>query len=209
MKKRLAVFASGGGTNMQAIIDAINNNEINGEIVYLVSSNPKAGAIARAINNNISYGVYTLKDFENAKMRDQAILTDLKKYNIDYILLAGYLGIVTPVLLNEYRGKIINIHPSLLPKHGGKGMYGIIPHRAAIAAKEAFSGATVHFVDEGTDTGAIILQKSLPILPTDDEYSLQERILKNIEHKIFPQAVKLLCEDKVKLIDGKAIILEE
>lgn len=210
MKKRLAIFASGDGTNMQAIIDAINNGQINGQIVLLISSKNDAGAITRAINNGIPYEVFPLKDYKgDAIARDLDILKVLNKYNIDYIILAGYLGILNPCIIAKYKYKIVNIHPSLLPKFGGTGMYGIKVHKAVIDSKELISGATVHFVDEGTDTGPIILQKKLEVFDDDDEYSLQQRILENIEHKIFPYAISLLCDGLLEVIDGKVKILEK
>ncbi len=207
MKKRLCIFASGSGTNMQAILDEIDKGNINGEVVLLVASSKDIGASKRAKSRGIAVKEFLLKDFESPVKRDQKILVVLDQYGIDYIILAGYLGILTKELISKYPNKIINIHPALLPKYGGKGMYGLNVHKAVIAAHEQYSGATVHFVDEGTDTGAIILQKSLKVLDNDDEYSLQQRVLTEIEHKIFPYAVKLLCEDKIKIIDNKVVIL--
>jgi phosphoribosylglycinamide formyltransferase-1 len=209
MKKRLCVFASGSGTNMQAVMDQIDQGNINAEIALLIASASNIGAIERAQSKGIPFRIFLRKDFVSSEDRDKAIIKTLKEFNIDYIILAGYLGILTKELISHYPNKIINIHPSLLPKFGGKGMYGINVHRAALAAKEQYSGATVHFVDEGTDTGPIILQQSLKINPDDDEYSLQRRILNEIEHKILPYAVKLLCEDKIKVIDNKVVIKQD
>lgn len=207
MKKRLCIFASGNGTNMQAILDDIDNGNINGEVVLLITSVKNTGAADRAIKRNIPVSEFLLKDFQDATMRDQKIVQVMKEYSIDYIILAGYLGILTKELISKYPNKIINIHPALLPKFGGKGMYGLNVHRAVIAAREEYSGATVHFVDEGTDTGAVILQEKLKVNSDDDEFSLQQRILTQIEHKIFPLAVKLLCEDKIKVVNNKVVIL--
>ena len=207
MKKRLCIFASGNGTNMQAILDDIDNGNINGEVVLLITSAKNTGAESRAKKRNIPVKEFLLKDFLDAAMRDKKIVQALEEYNIDYIILAGYLGILTKELISKYPNKIINIHPALLPKFGGKGMYGINVHRAVIAAREEYSGATVHFVDEGTDTGAVIIQEKLKVNSDDDEFSLQHRILTQIEHKIFPLAVKLLCEDKIKADNNKVVIL--
>ncbi|HEY8443749.1 MAG TPA: phosphoribosylglycinamide formyltransferase [Clostridia bacterium] len=207
MKKRLCVFASGSGTNMQAIMDEIDKGNINGEIVLLVASAPDIGAIERAKAKGIPYKVFPKKEYASAEERDKAIAQALKEYNIDYIILAGYLGILTKELISHYPNRIINIHPALLPKFGGKGMYGVNVHRAVIQAKEKYSGATVHFVDEGTDTGPIILQRKLKVKPDDNEYTLQQRILTKIEHKLLPYVVKLLCEDKIKVENNKAILM--
>lgn len=207
MKKRLCIFASGNGTNMQAILDDIDSGEINGEVVLLITSAKNTGAEERAEKRNIPVRVFLLKDYLNAEVRDENIIQALEQYSIDYIILAGYLGILTKKLVTKYPNRIINIHPALLPKFGGKGMYGINVHKAVMAAGEKYSGATVHFVDEGTDTGAIILQEKLKVNDDDDEFSLQQRILNQIEHRIFPLAVRLLCEDKIKIIDNKVIIL--
>jgi phosphoribosylglycinamide formyltransferase-1 len=206
MKKRLCVFASGSGTNMQAIMDEIDKGEINGEIVFLVASAPDIGAIERAKSKGIPYKVFSKKDYATPEDRDQAIAQALKDYNIDYIILAGYLGVITKVLISRYPYRIINVHPSLLPKYGGKGMYGINVHRAVIKNKERYSGATVHFVDEGMDTGPIIWQKSIQVMVNDNEYTLQQRILIQAEHKILPWVVGLLCEDRIKVADNRVII---
>jgi len=206
MKKRLCVFASGGGTNMQAITDEIDKGNINGEIVFLVASAADIGVIERAKSKGIPYKVFSKKDYATPEDRDQAIAETLKDYNIDYIILAGYLGVVTKVLISQYPYRIINIHPSLLPKFGGKGMYGINVHRAVIQAQEKYSGATVHIVDEGMDTGPIIMQKKLKVNPDDDEYTLQQRILTQIEHKLLPYVVKLLCDDRIKVVNNKVVI---
>lgn len=207
MKKRLCIFASGNGTNMQAILDDIDSGKINGEVVLLITSAKNTGAEERAKKRNIPVRVFLLKDYSNAEKRDKDIIQTLDQYSIDYIILAGYLGILTKELILKYPNRIINIHPALLPKFGGKGMYGINVHKAVIAAGEEYSGATVHFVDEGTDTGEIILQEKLNVNDDDDEFSLQQRILTQIEHKIFPLAVRLLCEDRIKIIDNKVVIL--
>ena len=191
---------------MQAIMDEIDKGNINGEIVLLIASSSDIGAVARAQKSGIQVRVFSRKDYQTSEDRDKEILQTLQEFDIDYIILAGYLGILTPHLISQYPNKIINIHPSLLPKFGGKGMYGINVHKAVIQAKEKLSGATVHFVDEGTDTGLIIMQKRLKVRADDDEYSLQQRILTQIEHKIYPYVVKLLCEDKIKVIDNKVVI---
>ncbi len=205
--KNIAFFCSGGGTNMAAVLKKIGEGKICGRAAYVVSSSPSAYALVRAEEAGVASGVFPLKAYESAEDRDRAILAKLKENKIDLIVLAGYLGIVTGVLINAYRGRIINIHPALLPKYGGKGYFGINVHREVLSHKEAFTGATVHFVDEGTDTGAIIMQKSVPVEPCDTPESLQQKVMLNCEYIILPEAVRLFCEDKLRLEGGKAIFI--
>lgn len=207
--KKLAVLVSGGGTNFQSILDSIERGEINAQVSLLISSNAQAYAIERAEKHSIPVFVCAVKDFESREKRDEKILELLSAHNVDYVLLAGYLGIVSPPIIERYRNKIVNIHPALLPSYGGKDYYGINVHRAVIAAKEPFSGATVHFVDEGTDTGLIIAQEKLPVLPSDTAETLQQKILEKIEHKLFPRVVRLLCDDRVSVRGGKVVIDEK
>ncbi|KAI4453259.1 phosphoribosylglycinamide formyltransferase [Holotrichia oblita] len=183
---------------MQAIIDAIKTQKLDAEICVVVSSNDSAYGLERARANGIPAFVRAKSSFKSLNERDESILELLKPYNVDYIVLAGYLGVLTENLVNAYPDKIINIHPALLPKFGGKGMYGINVHKAVIAAKENTSGATVHYVDLGTDTGKIILQESLEVLPDDTPESLQARILENIEHKLLVKALIKLEKEKSK-----------
>ena len=193
-KKNLGVLVSGGGSNLQAVIDAAQNGEINGRIAVVISSNPSAYGITRAQNHNIPSAVAALADFDgNRPLRDARIVETLRWYNVDYVILAGYLGVLTEPLLLAYKDRIINIHPSLLPKFGGVGLHGLNVHRAVLAAGEKTSGATVHFVEEGVDTGRIIAQESLDVLPSDTPESLQTRILDQIEHKLLVRVVGDLC----------------
>lgn len=193
MKKNIAVFISGGGTDMQSIIDATESGYINGQVVCVVANKDGIYGLERAKKHNIDNVVFSGKDYESLSQRDQAILEYLKPYNIDLIVLAGYLSIVTPVLVNEYRGRMINIHPALIPSYCGMGMYGMNVHRAVIAGKEKYSGATVHYVDEGADTGKIIAQEKVEVKEDDTPESLQERVLE-LEHVLLPKVVKQLCE---------------
>lgn len=190
---------------MAAILDAIDRGEINGKVVAVIASNDRAYALTRAKERGIPAHVCALRDYENNEARDREILRLLDYYEADYVLLAGYLGIVSPFLVDAYPNRIVNIHPALLPKFGGKGFHGIHVHEAVIAAGEKQSGATVHFVDGGTDTGPIILQRALSVLPSDTPESLQARILEQIEHKIFPEAVKKLCDDEITVEGGKVV----
>lgn len=205
-KKNLVVLVSGSGSNMAAILDAIDRGEINGEVKAVISSNAEAYALTRAAVRKIPAYVCARAAYENAEARDREILRLCRLHDADYILLAGYLGIVSPCIVEAYPYKIVNIHPALLPKFGGKGFFGIHVHEAVLAAGEKESGATVHFVDNGTDTGAIIAQGKVPVLPGDTPHDLQARILENVEHKLFPQAVGWLCDGKVHVEDGKVTV---
>lgn len=205
MRKRLAVFVSGGGTNMQSIIDNCENGVINGEVALVISSNDSAYALSRAKNHSIPAFVCKLTDFSDKEARDEKILLLLLKYNIDFCLLAGYLGIITSVIIDKFPNRVINIHPALLPKFGGENCYGLNVHKQVIEAGEKESGATVHFVDCGTDTGLIIDKMNLPVEIGDTAESLQKRILETIEHKLFTRVIKDLCDDKIFVINGKVV----
>lgn len=185
---------SGNGTDFQALIDGEKNNAFDGKIVVAVSSNDKAYGIERAKQAGIDCFVCKKADYNSEVERDEAVLKIFKKYGVELVVLAGYLGILTKPLIDAYPKAIINIHPALLPKFGGKGMYGLNVHKAVIAAGEKKSGATVHYSDCGIDTGAIILQRSLDVLPSDTPESLQQRILNEIEHPLLVEAVALLCK---------------
>lgn len=202
-KKKLAVLVSGGGTNMQAIIDSIDSGNINATVKVVISSNKDAKALDRATKHGIKNYVASKNDYSSAKERDSYILSLLNSFQVDYVLLAGYLGIISDNLIDAYKNRIINIHPSLLPKFGGANYHGLNVHKAVIDAGEKTSGATVHFVDGGIDTGLIIDNMSLDVKADDTPESLQDRILSTIEHKLFVRVVKDLCEDKIKVKDNK------
>lgn len=187
--KKIAVFVSGSGTNLQNIIDAIEKKEINAKIVLVVASKQGIFAIERAKNANIPVSIYDKGNYENLSLMYADLIDELKEKGVEYIVLAGYLTILTPNIINAYRQKIINIHPSLLPKFGGKGYYGLKVHKAVIEAKEEVSGATVHFVDEEIDTGDIIAQVKVPVYEYDTPEILQARVLKE-EHKLYIKALK-------------------
>ena len=194
MKKRLAVLISGGGTNLQAILDACKKDEINAEVVLVVSSNAQAYGLTRAKNFGIGTVIAQKSDYESNEKRDEYILKELKTAQPDFIVLAGYLGILTDILISAYPKKIINIHPALLPSFGGKNFHGLNVHKAVIEAGEKYSGATVHFVDSGIDTGEILAQEKLAVLDSDTPESLQQRILETIEHKLLIGTLKELCK---------------
>ena len=192
--KNIAIFVSGGGTDMQSVIDAVNAGKINGKIKLIVANKDNIYSLQRAKNEGIPSKVYKVKDYDSIEKRDEAILNDLITNKIDLVVLAGYLSIVTPIIVDKFRDRIINIHPSLIPKFCGKGFYGLKVHEAVINAHEVESGCTVHYVDEGADTGKIIEQVKVPVYPTDTAEILQQRILKE-EHILLPKVVAELCKE--------------
>lgn len=197
-KIRIAVLVSGSGSNLQAILDGIENGRIDAEVALVFSNRKDAFALKRANSKNIKTFYLNIKNFKSDEDYDKAIIQKLKEYSIDYVILAGYLRILTPLFIKTYRNKIINIHPSLLPKHGGKGYYGIRVHESVINSKDEYTGATVHFVDEGTDTGNIILQKKIKVDKDDNAETLQKKVLE-IEHKIIVEAIdKLVRGEEVE-----------
>lgn len=206
-KKNLAVFVSGSGTNFIAIQEFILDNNVNGKIVLLISSKPDALALSKAERYSIDYCVIQQKSFNNFEDYANEMHNKLKQYNVDYIILAGFLKKIPLKIIQVYKYHIINIHPALLPKFGGKGMYGIHVHEAVLKAGETETGPTVHFVDEIYDNGAIIMQKKVPIKPDDTPEVLQKRVLE-YEHKILPRVVQLICDDKIKINNNKVIIEE-
>lgn len=206
-KKKIAVLVSGGGTNFQSIIDNINSNKINGEICVVISSKQGVYALERAKNNNIPYEIIERKNFDSASDFEAAMIDVLEKYGAEIIVLAGYLSIIGEKLVAKYKNKIVNIHPSLIPSFCGKGYYGLKVHEKVLEYGVKVTGATVHFVDEGTDTGPIIFQRSLQINNDDSPEILQKRVME-IEHVILPLAVKYLCEDKIKVVGRQTFILD-
>lgn len=186
---RISVLVSGGGTNLQAVIDSIEAGRIrNAEIACIISSNPKAFALERGIKHGIKTFVIDKSQYPAMSLRTKAIISALKEEKTDLVVLAGYMSVLEPELIEAFRGKIINIHPSLIPKYCGKGFYGHRVHEAVIAAGEKESGATVHFVDEGVDTGPIIIQQKVPVLEGDTPDDLGARVLK-VEHQILTEAI--------------------
>jgi phosphoribosylglycinamide formyltransferase-1 len=195
--KRLAVLASGSGSNLQAIIDAIKNKDLTDvEIAIIVSNKKDAYALERARLNNIEDVFLNPKDFNSNEDFDKKIVEVLKTKEIDLIVLAGYLKILTDVFINAFENKIINIHPALLPHFGGKGMYGKKVHEAVLKNNEKESGCSVHYVTLGIDEGPIICQKKVPVLPNDTVDTLAARVLDE-EHKLIVEGVKLALSCKV------------
>ena len=193
--KRLAIFVSGGGTDFQSIIDGVNGKTIHAEIVLCVASKQGIYAIERAKQHNIPYKVFNKSDYACVAEMFDEIASLLDRLEVDLIVLAGYLTILPQPFVAKYKGKIINIHPSLIPKYCGDGYYGIAVHRAVIEAGEPESGATVHYVDEGVDTGNIIRQEKVPVYPEDTPETLAARVLA-LEHKLLPEVVKQLCANQ-------------
>lgn len=189
---RLAVLVSGSGTNLQSVIDAIQSGTLKSQIVCVISNKEKAYGLERARRHHIpDYFIDPKEASYNEKLLER-----LQKEKVDLVVLAGYLKIVDPNLIKAYPHRIINIHPSLLPKFGGKGFYGLYVHKAVIEAGEKESGATVHFVDEGVDTGEIILQKRLKVAEDDTPERLQTRILEQIEHTLLVEAIQKLEQEE-------------
>ena len=195
---KIAVFVSGGGTNLQAIIDNTKDGILKDiEIVLVLSSSKDAYALERAANNGIKSAVVSKKDFDSIEAWDEAVVSAVDESGAELIVLAGYLSLMGPKVVSKYSNRIINIHPALIPSFCGAGMYGIRPHQAALAKGVKVSGATVHFVNENYDEGPILLQKAVDVLPDDTPESLQQRIMKECEWKILPQAIRLIADGKV------------
>mgnify|MGYP002624888667 CR=1 FL=1 len=191
---RIVVLVSGGGTNLQAIIDGINNNTIrNTEIVEVVSNNASAYALTRASDNGITGKCISPKDFDSRDEFNKALVKEMDKVNPDLIVLAGFLVNIPAEMVAKYERRIINIHPSLIPSFCGKGYYGLKVHEAALKRGVKVTGATVHFVDEGTDTGPIILQKAVEVLDGDTPEVLQRRVMEQAEWVILPKAIDMIA----------------
>jgi len=204
---KIAVLVSGGGTNLQAIIDAIENKTItNTEICLVYSNNPNAYALERAKKAGIKTVAKSPKEFENREDFNKALLQILKDASPDLIVLAGCLVVIPDIVVREFEGRIINIHPSLIPSFCGTGYYGLKVHEKALERGVRVSGATVHFVDEGTDTGPIILQKPVMIRQDDTPEVLQKRIMEQAEWKILPMAIDLIANNKVQIRGNKVFI---
>lgn len=203
----IVVLVSGGGTNLQAIMDKIADGTVtNTKIAAVISNNANAYALERAANAGIPAECISPKHFENRELFNEALLAGVKKYNPDLVVLAGFLVIIPPALIAEYRNRLINIHPSLIPSFCGTGYYGLKVHEAVLARGNKVTGATVHFVDEGTDTGPILLQKAVYVQQGDTAEVLQKRVMVEAEWEILPQAIDAIANGRVTMVDGKAWI---
>ena len=201
---RVVVLVSGGGTNLQAIIDAVENGTItNTDIVGVISNNKNAYALERAAKHGIKSVCVSPKSYETRAEFNDALLNTVNEFEADLLVLAGFLVVIPEKMIEAYRNRIINIHPSLIPSFCGTGFYGLKVHEAALEKGVKVVGATAHFVDEGTDTGAIILQKAVEVQKGDTPEVLQRRVMEQAEWKILPQAIDLIANDKLEIIDGK------
>ena len=206
---RIAVFVSGGGTNLQAIIDKINSGEIhNTEIAVVISNNKNAYALERAAKAGIEGVCISPKDYENREAFNKSFLEKLNSYNVDLVVLAGFLVVIPEEMIRQYRNRIINIHPSLIPSFCGTGFYGLKVHEGVLERGVKVTGATCHFVDEGTDTGPIILQKAVEVMEDDTPETLQRRVMEQAEWIIMPRAIDLIARGCVSVVDGKVKIGE-
>ena len=204
---KIAVCVSGGGTNLQAIIDGIENQTItNTQIKVVISNNKNAYALERAKQHGIEAVCISPKDYESREAFNEDFLAKLDSYNVDLVVLAGFLVVIPPQMIVKYRNRIINIHPSLIPSFCGTGYYGLKVHEGALARGVKVTGATVHFVDEGTDTGPIILQKAVAVEEGDTPETLQRRVMEQAEWIIMPQAINLIANGKVSVTDHKVTI---
>ena len=204
---KIAVLVSGGGTNLQAIIDAIEAGTItNAQIDVVISNNPGVYALERAKNAGIEAMCLSPKEFESREIFNDVLTKTIIDRGIDLVVLAGFLVIIPPRLIKAYKNRIINIHPSLIPSFCGTGFYGLKVHEEALKRGVKVTGATCHFVDEGTDTGPIILQKAVCVEPDDTPKSLQQRVMEQAEWKIMPQAIDLIANDRIEVVDGRVVI---
>jgi phosphoribosylglycinamide formyltransferase-1 len=195
---KLAVFASHGGSNLQAIIDACKNRELEAEVSVVISNNSDSFALERARREVIPYFHLSSKIYPEQEKLDEAVYSILKSYSVEIIVLAGYMKKLGKLILDKYKGRILNIHPSLLPKYGGKGMYGTFVHEAVLKSGENETGVTIHLVDEEYDRGEILNQCIVPVMKEDTVETLSKRVLES-EHLIYVETLKLISEGKIKL----------
>lgn len=203
---RVGVCVSGGGTNLQAIIDKVENGTItNTELCVVISNNAGAYALERAKAHKIPAICISPKNYESREAFNEAFLDTVDSYHLDLIVLAGFLVVIPPKLVERYANRIINIHPSLIPSFCGTGNYGLTVHEHVLARGVKVTGATAHFVDEGTDTGPIILQKAVAVEDDDTPKSLQLRVMEQAEWEILPEAINLIANNKIEVKDGRVI----
>ena len=204
---RILVCVSGGGTNLQAILDAIDTGKItNTEVAAVISNNAGAFALERARNKGIEAICLSPKSFADRAAFNEALVNKVKEINPDFIVLAGFLVAIPAAMIDAFPNRIINIHPSLIPSFCGVGFYGLHVHEAVLARGVKVTGATVHFVDNGMDTGPILLQKAVEVLPGDTPKALQQRVMEEAEWQILPHAIDLIANGRVKVVEGKAMI---
>lgn len=206
---KMAVLVSGGGTNLQAVLDAMDAGRIQGATIEVViSNNAGAYALERARNHGIAAKCISPKNYESREAFHQALLLSLQSYGVDLVVLAGFLVSIPPCMVEAYPNRIINIHPSLIPSFCGVGYYGLKVHEGVLDRGVKVTGATVHFVDAGTDTGPILLQKAVKVRQEDTPKILQQRVMEEAEWKILPEAISLIAAGRVQIKDGKTRIVE-
>lgn len=204
----IAVLVSGGGTNLQALIDAEKRGEIqNGSISCVISSKPGVYALERAKKNGIDTVVIARADYPNIRSYTAAVTKELRARHADLVVYAGFMTILDEQIVKAFPGKMMNVHPALIPSFCGKGYYGLHVHEAALEKGVKLTGATVHFVTEECDGGPIILQKAVPVLNGDTPEILQKRVMQECEWKILPEAVSLFCQGRIKIIGNKTEII--
>lgn len=204
-KLRVGVFASGSGSNLQSIIDQSMAGKINAEVTVVISNNSKAGALERAARHGIPHYHISVKQFATEWQYVQKLLDVLQEHQVQLVALAGYMKMMPIAVIREYKDKMINVHPALLPDFGGKGMYGHFVHEAVLAGGRAVSGATIHLVDEEYDQGPIVAQRSVPVKSDDTPETLAARVL-TVEHELYPEVIQLFALGRIKVIDRKVII---
>lgn len=206
---KLAVLVSGGGTNLQAIIDSMADGRItNAEISVVISNNKNAFALERAKKNGIPAVCISPKDYETRDAFNEVLLAKIQSYEADLIVLAGCLVVIPEIMVNAYPNRIINIHPSLIPAFCGTGYYGLKVHEGVLERGAKVTGATVHFVDKGTDTGPIILQKAVEVRQGDTPKALQQRVMEEAEWKIMPEAIDLIANGKIHVDEENHVVIE-
>ena len=207
---KVTVLVSGGGTNLQAVLDSIAEGRIrDAEVTGVISNNPNAYALERAKAAGVPGKCISPKSFGTREEFNEKFLEAVDEYRPDLIVLAGFLVVIPPAMISRYRNRIINIHPSLIPSFCGTGYYGLKVHEAALERGVKVVGATVHFVDEGTDTGPIILQRAVEVQPGDTPKALQKRVMEQAEWQILPEAIDLIAQGRVRVTDGRAVVAEE
>lgn len=206
---KIGVLVSGGGTNLQAILDAVKNHEItNARVQLVISNNAGAYALTRARDHGVEAVCISPKNYGSREEFHKALLEKLQESQVDLVVLAGFLVAIPEMIVNAYPNRIINIHPSLIPSFCGVGYYGLRVHEGVLARGVKVTGATVHFVDAGTDTGPILLQKAVEVQSGDTPEILQRRVMEEAEWKILPRAIDLIANNKVQVKDGRAEIKE-
>lgn len=207
---KIAVLVSGGGTNLQALIDAAARDALAGGVLdFVLSSNPDAYALTRAQSADIDTSVLRRRDFADAEQYGAALDAQLRARGIGLIVLAGFMTVLPDSFCRKWENKILNVHPSLIPSFCGEGFYGLRVHEAALKKGVKVTGATVHFVSEVVDGGAIILQKAVAVAPDDTPETLQKRVMAQAEHILLPQAVALFCQGRLQVCDGRVQIVDE